>query len=659
MAEDTLETEETRVFDADVGRILDIVAHALYSEREVFLRELIANAADACDKRRFLAQTDDSLADGAGEPAVTLIPDTRARTLTLADTGVGMNRAELIENLGTIARSGTAEFAKKLSGDAKTDGSLIGQFGVGFYSAFMVADKVVVETRRLGETQGFRWTSDGRGGYTIEPIDRETIGTDVILHLKDDASEYLDPYRLRSVVKRWSDHLALPVKLDSRKAKDDEGQAADDTDADAGVETINAAKALWTRPKSEIEPETYTAFYRDIAHAFDEPWAVIHNRNEGTIEYTNLLFIPTDRPLDLYEPERKPRLRLHVRRMFITDDCEALLPGWLRFLRGVVDSADLPLNVSREMLQNTPLLTKIRQGLVKRVLGELESRAKSDAEAYGTFWDTFGAVLKEGLYEDFENRDRLLGLARFRSTEVDGWTSLADYVSRMKQNQTVIYVMVADSIEAARVSPQIEGFKARGLEVLLLGDPIDGFWTMMTPDWGGKPIRAVGRIGDDELAAFPKLAEADAPTDGDDTTRDATAADGTLDGAALADLIARALGDKVRGVRPSARLVDSPACLAAGADGPDPALERLLARSGRGGPARAPMLEINPDHALLKALTRLATEAGDETDARVTALAGPAELLLDQARLAEGEAPADPAAFARRLASLMTRAYGA
>ncbi|MAD38133.1 molecular chaperone HtpG [Tistrella sp.] len=648
MAE-ALDTEETRVFDADVGRILDIVAHALYSEREVFLRELIANAADACDKRRFLAQTDEALAEGAGDPAVTLVPDAGARTLTVSDTGVGMNRDELIANLGTIARSGTAEFAKKLSGDAAKDGSLIGQFGVGFYSAFMVADEVVVETRRLGEPQGWRWTSDGRGGYRIEAIARDAVGTDVILRLKEDAAEFLDPWRLKAVVKRWSDPLALPIRLDPRKA---EGGKEDE-----GVETINAAQALWTRPKAEIEPETYTAFYRDISHAFDEPWAVIHNRNEGTIEYTNLLFIPTERPADLYEPERKPRLRLHVRRMFITDDCEALLPGWLRFLRGVVDSADLPLNVSREMLQNTPLLTRIRQGLVKRVLGELEGRAKSDAEGYARFWDAFGAVVKEGLYEDFENRDRLLGLARFRSTAVDGWTSLADYVARMKPEQKAIYVMVGDSVEAARVSPQLEGFKARGLEVLLLGDPIDGFWTMIAPDFDGKPIRAVGRVADDELAAFPKV-DADGKA-APETKDEAAEGEAGIDGAALADLIGRALGDRVRAVRPSARLVDSPACLAAGSDGPDPALERLLARSGRGGPVRAPILEINPDHALLKALKGLAAEAGEDAAARAAALAEPAELLLDQARLAEGEAPADPAAFARRLAQLMTRAYRA
>lgn len=419
--------EETRSFEAEVGKILDIVANALYSDREVFLRELISNASDACDKLRYLSLTDADLAKKAGEFEIRIKPDPQARTLTIADNGIGMSREDLIENLGTIARSGTAEFISNLSGDAAKDNALIGQFGVGFYSVFMVADKVDVVTRHARADKAWRWSSDGHSGYTLAEAERDGIGTTITLHLKKDADEFLDPHRLRHIIKTYSDHIGLPIVLETVEKAD--GEDGDKSDGEkVKTETVNAASALWTRPKSEIDEKQYTEFYHHVAHAFDDPWMVIHNRNEGAIEYTNLLFIPGSRPFDLFDPARKTQVKLYVRRVFITDNCDELLPPYLRFVRGVVDSQDLPLNISREMLQNTPLIAKMKSGLTKRVLTELKRKAEKEPEAYAKFWDNFGAVLKEGLYEDIANRDRLLEVARFRTTRSgDELVSLKTY----------------------------------------------------------------------------------------------------------------------------------------------------------------------------------------------------------------------------------------
>src|SRR5438270_1704180 len=454
---------ETRTFQAEVSRLLDIVAHSLYSEKEIFLRELISNASDACDRLRYAALTQPDLAGEDSNFRVVLTPDKGARTLTVDDNGVGMSHDELIENLGTIARSGTAAFMANLGQDKDKgkDVSLIGQFGVGFYSAFMVAETVDVISRKAGDGAAWRWTSDGKGEFTIEEAEKAARGTTIVLHLRKDDEEFLDPHRLRHIVKTYSDHIALPILLKEGDPKDGGGE-----------ETLNAASALWTRSKSEITPEQYKEFYHHVAHSFDEPWLTLHARAEGKIEYTNLLFVPSSKPFDLFDPQRKNHVKLYVRRVFITDDCQSLLPPYLRFLRGVVDSEDLPLNVSREMLQNNPILSRIKSQLTKRVIGELAKKAADASAEYAKFWDNFGAVLKEGLYEDREHRDELLGLARFRSTTRDELVSLDDYVAAMKPGQDAIYTIHGDNLDVIKKSPQLEGFRARGVEVLLLTDPI-------------------------------------------------------------------------------------------------------------------------------------------------------------------------------------------
>jgi molecular chaperone HtpG len=436
---------ETLSFQAEVGRLLDIVAHSLYSDRRVFLRELISNASDACDRRRYEALTRPELAPADAEYRVELTLDAKARTLTIGDNGIGMNRADLVENLGTIARSGTAAFVKSLTGDTKKDMPLIGQFGVGFYSAFMVADRVTVETRKVGEEQAWRWSSDGKGEFTLEAIERTSIGTSVILHVREDAGEFLDPENLRAIVRQYSDHVAIPIRLGGEKG-----------------ETLNRASALWTRPRNEITAEQHKEFYHHVAHAFDEPWLTLHWRAEGKIEYTGLLYIPSARTLDLFHPDRKHGVKLYVRRVFITDDEKDLLPGYLRFLRGAVDSEDLPLNISREMLQNNPVLTLIRNGVISRVLGELEKKAKDAAEDYAKFWENFGTVLKEGLYEDPPNRDKLFGLVRFASTHGPGLHGLADYVGRMKEGQEAIYYIAGEEQASLATSPHLEGYQRSG-----------------------------------------------------------------------------------------------------------------------------------------------------------------------------------------------------
>ncbi|MCF4165779.1 molecular chaperone HtpG [Zavarzinia compransoris] len=635
----TTETIETRGFEAEVARLLHLMVHSVYSEKEIFLRELISNASDACDKLRYEALTEPALT--ADDPGfrVEIALDKDSRTLTVSDNGIGMSKDELIANLGTIARSGTSAFVEQLSGDESKDMSLIGRFGVGFYSVFMVADRVHVVSRKAGQTDAFAWESDGAGTYSLGPAERATRGTTITLHLREGEDEFLDPWRLKRIVKTYSDHIALPVIL--KAVPKAEGEDADDA-APAEDETLNSASALWTRPKADITAEQYTEFYRHIGHAMDEPWATIHWKAEGTIEYTGLLFVPTARPFDLFDPKRQSRLKLYVRRVFITDDCEALLPGWLRFLRGVVDSADLPLNISREMLQESPLTAKIRSGLVKKVLSDLEKRA-ADKEAFAAFWDAFGAVVKEGLYEDFERREQILKIARFKSTKSNGeWISLADYAERMRPNQTAVYFITGDAAHIAK-SPQLEAFKARDIEVLLLSDPIDDFWTGAGLDWDGKPFQSVTR-GDIDLSQIP-----------DAEDKPETKADNAPD-AALDKLIAAAklaLGDAVKDVRVSRRLTDSAVCLVADNGDMDMHLARLM-RAAKGPDAgfdTARILEINPGHPLVKALAARA-----ETDGTADTLADAAHLLLDQARIVEGEIPTDPAAFARRLSDVMTKA---
>ena len=616
---------EKMAFQAEVGRLLDIVAHSLYSERQVFLRELISNASDACDRLRYEAITHPELAPPEGKHRIELLLNKDARTLTIADNGIGMNRAELIDNLGTIARSGTAAFMKDLSGDAAKDMPLIGQFGVGFYSAFMVADKVSVETRRAGETEGWRWTSDGKGEFAIEPSARPQPGSAVTLHMRADADEYLDPERLGQIVRQYSDHIALPILLGGEQG-----------------ETLNRGSALWTRQRGEIKPEQYTEFYRHVGHAFDEPWLTMHWRAEGKIEYTGLLFVPGMPPHDLYHPDRRHGVKLYVRRVFITDGQKDLLPGYLRFLKGVVDSEDLPLNISREMLQNNPVLTLIRNGVISRVLGELEKKSKDAPEQYGAFWNNFGALLKEGLYEDVPNREKLLGLARFASTHGEGLHSLVDYVGRMKQGQEAIYYIAGESAASVASSPQLEGYHKRGVEVLQLSDPVDEFWVAQVDAFQGKKFKSVTR-GAADLSKIGAEEKPDAEKPKDEAAPDL---------APLLALLRLALEDSVKDVRVSQRLTNSPVCLVADDSDLDIHIERMLRQHKQLNAASKRILELNPDHALIRKLA-----AAVATDGAGERINDAGKLLLDQARLLEGEPLPDISAFAKRMTAALANGF--
>ncbi|MFN7194831.1 MAG: molecular chaperone HtpG [Rhodospirillales bacterium] len=619
---------EKHEFQAEVSRLLEIVAHSLYSERQVFLRELISNASDACDKLRFLAQQDAALAGDDTDFAVLLTADESGKTLTIADNGIGMDRDDLVANLGTIARSGTAAFVKALDAGQRKDMPLIGQFGVGFYSAFMVADKVTVESRKAGSDAGWRWESDGKGSYTIDAIELAKRGTSIRLHLKDDATEFLDADKLGEIVRRYSDHIAIPIKL--------------------GDQTLNRASALWTRSNNEVTAEQHTEFYRHLSHGFDEPWGTLHWRAEGKIEYTALLYVPGIRPFDLFAPERKHGVKLYVRRVFVNEAPEGLVPRYLRFLRGVVDSEDLPLNVSREMLQNNPVVRLIRQGITARVLGELEKRAKDDADSYAVFWDSFGEAMKEGIFEDAENGGRVLSLARFRTTTApDKWVGLADYVARMKPGQETIYYIAGDDAKTVANSPHLEGFAKRGIEVLLLSDPVDEFWIAQTTDFEGKKFASVTRGSAD----LDKIAEAEKP-------EDAKKDEATPDIAPLVALFRLALGDDVKDVRASQRLAESAVCLVADDSDMDIHLERMLRQHKQLRAAAKRILELNPEHALIQALARKLREQGDNkaVQARVSEVA---KLLFDQARIVEGDKLDDPSAFAKRLASTLAAGFAA
>ena len=600
---------EKHDFGAEVGRLLDLVVHSLYSEREIFLRELVANAADAMDRRRFESLTDNALAPPA-EAKVRIVPDKQARTLLISDDGIGMGRQELIDNLGTIARSGTRAFGAALdSAKPEERPSLIGQFGVGFYSAFMVADRVEVTSRKAGSEKAFTWASDGAGQFTIAPATRETAGTDVVLHVKSDAEEFLDPMRLETIVRKWADHVTLPITI-----------ARDGKDLPA-----NEGTALWRKSRTEVSEQSYNEFYRHLGNIFDTPWATLHWKAEGMLEFFALLFIPGMKPFEAVEGDRDSHVRLHVRRMFITDKAD-LLPHWLRFVQGVVDTEDLPLNVSREMLQMTPVLGRIRKALVGRVLSELKNHAK-DADDYGKFWENFGAVLKEGVWEDAEHRAEIAPLLRFRSTSQEGWISLPEYLSRMQIDQDTIYYLAGDNPEALRASPQLEGFRAKGIEVLLLADPIDAFWPERLDSFEGKHLRSVTQ------APVELDKDADQP-----------------DISPLLAALKKALGDEVADVRATGRLTDSAVVLAAGDKGPDLQMQRLMRRAGRAMLPAAPVLEVNPRHKLIEAL---AGKLQDET-----MIAEAAGTLLDLARVQEGDLPRDPAQFARRVTSLLGLSLG-
>ncbi len=610
--------KETFSFQTEVGQLLEIVAGSLYSNREVFLRELISNASDACDKLRYAALTDAGLAPSQ-EFAITLENDAKKKVLSISDNGIGMNHADLLETLGTIARSGTNAFVKALTADDKDKPGLIGQFGVGFYSAFMVASQVDVLTRKAGEAEAWLWSSDGKGEFSIELAERAANGTTVTLHLKKDAKKFAEKARIGHIIKTYSEHVSFPIKL--------------------GENTLNAAEALWTRPAKDISEDQYAEFYRQSSHAFDAPWHVMHNRVEGKLNHTSLLFVPSTQPFDLFEPERKNHVKLYVNRVFITEITKDLIPAYLRFLRGVVDSQDLSLNISREMLQTDPQLAKIKTSITKKVLSELKKKANKAPDEYATFWGNFGTVLKEGLVEDVALRDRILELCRFAFSGSGDLTSLTDYVSRMKEGQEAIFYIAGEDAAKLAQSPHLEGFKAKGVEVLLLSDHVDEFWLQHITEFDGKPFKSItrGAADLDEIKAEQAEAEEDKPEEADLSS--------------LIDAIKAELGDAVKDVRPSKRLTDSPVCLIADDGDMDVNLERLLKRHGQLQQGAPRVLELNPSHRIIVKLAERAKDGNDDL------LENAAHLLLDQARIVEGEAPADPPEFARRLANVLEKAF--
>ncbi|MBK9160184.1 MAG: molecular chaperone HtpG [Nitrosomonadales bacterium] len=624
---------ETMGFQAEVKQLLQLMIHSLYSNREIFLRELISNASDACDKLRFEGLHNDALFESDSELNIRVSYDKDARTLTVSDNGIGMSRDEVINNLGTIAKSGTREFFSQLSGDQQKDAHLIGQFGVGFYSSFIVADKVTVLTRRAGENsdQGVRWESDGGGEFSIEMVDKAARGTEITLHLRDGEDDLLAGFKLREIVRKYSNHIVQPIVMKKEEWKDGAQQVTDED------ETVNQASALWARSKTEIAEEQYKEFYKHVGHDFDDPLAWSHARVEGRQEYTQLLYIPAHAPFDLWDRNARHGIKLYVRRVFIMDDAEQLMPLYLRFVRGVVDSADLPLNVSREILQESKDIEAIRKGCANKVLGLLEDMAANDKEKYAQFWEAFGKVLKEGVGEDFANKDKIAGLLRFASTQSDTpdeTVSLADYIARMKEGQEKIYYVTADTFNAAKNSPHLEVFRKKGIEVLLLSDRVDEWALGYLTEFDGKQLASVAR-GDLDLGKLEDEAEKQAQEKEADDFKE------------LTDKIKTSLADRVKEVRVTHRLTDSPACLVAGEHDLSGNLARLLKAAGQNAPVSQPILEINPQHPVVQ---RLRSEEGRFDDW--------AAVLFDQALLAEGGQLDDPATFVKRVNQLMLEMQG-
>ncbi len=633
---------DTHAFQADVSRLLHLMVHSIYSDRDIFLRELISNAADACEKLRYESLSNSDLAADGAPSLIRVEIDRPAKTLTITDNGIGMSRDDLILALGTIANSGTRAFLERLGQDAPKEdreteggggqtGKLIGQFGIGFYSAFMVAEKVDVETRRAGSDEAWLWSSDGKGAYSISPLDLDSAparGTRVVLHLNAESQDYLDSWRLQSIIKEHSGAVAVPIEL--KDAPDQESRK------------LTEGAALWTKPKSEIDAAQYTEFYRGLAGQFDEPAMTVHWRAEGRYEYTVLAFVPGSRPMDLFEPERKGRAKLYVRSVLISADSD-LLPGWLRFFRLVVDSADLPLNVSREMIQQSPVFAAIRKAIVNRLVQELARMAESDAEAFAKIWENFGAVIKEGLYEDFERREQLLKLARFvTSKHADGGRTLVDYVAALRPNQTAIYYITGENAKSLASSPQLEGFRARGIEVLLLSDPVDAFWVQAVNEFDGKPLKSVTQ-GAADIKLVPVEDGQEAPSVEAPSAEVAT----------LIAFVKQTLGEAVEDVRASDRLSSSAACLVASDKALDRRLEQILAQAGRAGSISKPVLEINPNHALVTRLAARLSSGGDKSFIEDSAW-----LLHDEARIMDGEKLADAAAFSARLTRVLQAAAG-
>ncbi|MBF0459959.1 MAG: molecular chaperone HtpG [Magnetococcales bacterium] len=645
--------KETRAFQTEVRQLLDLMIHSLYSNKEIFLRELISNASDAADKLRFAALANDALYEGDPNLEIRVVFDSEARTVTVSDNGIGMNREEVMANIGTIAQSGTKEFMQSLSGEQVKDAHLIGQFGVGFYSAFVVADKVTLLTRRAGDPvdAGVRWESAGDGEYTLETVEQAAHGTSVILHLREDEKEFLDGWRLRSVIRKFSDHVSWPIMMltketaapdeaEEKEAATDEDKGEESADKAAAAEPVekwekvNRASALWTRPKSEITEEEYTEFYKHVAHDFEEPLAHLHVRLEGKYEYTLLLYLPQRAPFDLWDRERKHGVKLYVRRVFIMEGAEELMPRYLRFVRGLIDTTDLPLNVSREILQKNQVVEAIRKGAVGKVYGLLEELAEKEPEKYQTLWKTFGKVLKEGIIEDYANKARLAKLLRFASTHTDAeaqTVSLADYIARMKPEQEKIYYVTGETHVAARKSPHLEIFRKKGLEVLLLSDRVDEWFVSHLHEFEGKSLQSVTK-GDLDLG---KLDDEEQKKDREETEN------------RFKDLVTRiktALGETVKEVRTTHRLVDSPSCLVGGEYDMSATMERILKDAGQEIPGAKRILEVNPDHALLLRLQ--AETEGQRFDDLC-------HILFNQALLCEGGQIEDPADFVRRLNNLL------
>ncbi|MBV1776047.1 molecular chaperone HtpG [Burkholderiaceae bacterium DAT-1] len=625
-------SKQTLGFQTEVKQLLQLMIHSLYSNKEIFLRELVSNASDACDKLKFESLNNDALYEGDGSLHIDVSFDKDARTITIRDNGVGMTRDEVIANIGTIARSGTKAFFEQLSGDAKKDANLIGQFGVGFYSAFIVADRVTLTTRRAGASkeQAVRWESEGAGEFTLEEVTQDVRGTEVVLHLKDGEDEFLDDWRLKSIIRRYSDHITLPIRMKKGNSYGENGEVIVSNE----LETINKASALWARSKNDITEEEYKAFYKHVAHDWEDPLAWSHARVEGRQEYTELLYVPKRAPFDLYDRERRHGVKLFVRRVFIMEDAEKLLPQYLRFVRGVIDSNDLPLNVSREILQHSKDIDTIKAGCVKKVLGLLEDIAENRTEEYASFWTEFGKVLKEGVGEDTGNKDRIAGLLRFASTHADSDVqnvSLKDYVARMKDGQDKIYFVTAETFAGAKNSPHLEIFRKKGIEVLLLSDRVDEWLVSSLTEFDGKQLASVAKGGldlgtlEDETEKKEQEAKADAFKD-------------------LVGQVQATLGDKVKEVRITHRLTDSPACLVADEHAMSGNLERLLKSVGQDVNASKPILEINPDHVLV---SKLKAEQAGERFSEWT------HLLFDQALLAEGGTLEDPAGFVKRMNRLI------
>lgn len=625
----TKKSKENLKFDAEVSKVLQLMIHSLYTNKDIFVRELISNASDACDKLRHLAILQPELTKDAPEFNINILIDKNNNSIVFSDNGIGMSREELVTNLGTIAKSGTQEFLAQL--ETKKGMPLIGQFGVGFYSSFMIADKVTVVSRRAGEKESWQWESDGQGEFSIAPAESAARGTRITLHLKKGEEGYLDKFRLRHIVQTYSDHISFPIVL---------------TDEEGHSDTVNTASALWMRPKGDIKPEQYKEFYRHVAHQPDDPWLTMHNKAEGKLEYTSLLFIPSVKPFDLFHPDRKRRVKLYVKRVFITEENVDLIPQWLRFLRGVIDSEDLPLNISRETLQANALIAKIRESVVKRVLSELKKKAEEDEAGYAKFWQNFGPALKEGLCEGHAPREQILEVCRFHSTAgEEGLTSIDAYIGRMKPEQTEIYYLTGDSLQALQASPQLEGFRQRGIEVLLMSDHVDDFWVNVVFEYKGKKFKSVTR-SDIDLDAVAPAAKDEKKPEEKKTDDEAVKS--------LCERIKAILGDKVKDVISTNKLTDSAVCLAVQEGAMDFRFERFLIDQKQLPGAAAKILEVNPSHPIIRALSeKLARpEAAHEIE-DVT------WLLFDQARLLEGEAITDPASFTRRLQGFVEKSLAA